>query len=169
MSGERHRQCLTPWSLPTPGEQNNLLLCLVPPTGDAVRILFLVSIERGALRRVRHRRLRLSEESQIGGAPLRFLAAPAVACFGCRRTEARKRREKRLAGPRNSNSKLFVCVDPNQLRIIIQNPPASGRAIDPNLRHDACRTDSDLTAGVGARIGVRTGGPARRDTPGCSG
>ena len=87
----------------------------------------------------------------------------------CRRTDARKRREKRLAGPRNSNSKLFVRADSNQLRILIQNPPASGRPIDPNLRHDACPTDSDLMAGAGGRIGGRPGGPARRDPPACSG
>src|SRR5271157_52436 len=38
-SGERHQQRLLPWSLPTKGVQNRLLLCFVPPRSDAVRNL----------------------------------------------------------------------------------------------------------------------------------
>ena len=45
-------------------------------------ILFLVSIERGTSRRVYHRRPWLSDMSQLGGAPCRFLARPAVARVG---------------------------------------------------------------------------------------
>ena len=45
-------------------------------------ILFLVSIERGTSRRVYHRRPWLSDMSQLGGAPCRFLAALAVARVG---------------------------------------------------------------------------------------
>ena len=45
-------------------------------------ILFLVSIERGTSRRVYHRRPWLSDMSQLGGAPCRFLARLAVARVG---------------------------------------------------------------------------------------
>ena len=45
-------------------------------------ILFLVSIERGTSRRVYHHRPWLSDTSQLGGAPCRFLAPLAVARVG---------------------------------------------------------------------------------------
>ena len=45
-------------------------------------ILFLVSIERGTSRRVYHHRPWLSDMSQLGGAPCRFLARLAVARVG---------------------------------------------------------------------------------------
>ena len=96
---------------------------------------------------------------------------PQLNQLRCRRTDARKRREKRLAGPRNSNSKLFVCADPNQLQD--HHTESAGKRTSDLVRIYAMmlgmEQSSDLTAGAGARIGVRTGGPARRDTPGCSG
>ena len=49
----------------------------------------------GALRRVRHRRLRLSEECQVGGAPRRFLARPGCGtrrCVGPKRARTRSTR-----------------------------------------------------------------------------
>ena len=45
-------------------------------------ILFLVSIERGTSRRVYHHRPWLSDMSQLGGAPCRFLRPLAVARVG---------------------------------------------------------------------------------------
>ena len=45
-------------------------------------VLFLVSIERGTSRRVYHRRPWLSDMSQLGGTPCRFLAPLAVTRVG---------------------------------------------------------------------------------------
>ena len=59
------------------------LLCFVPPRSAAVGILFLVSIERGTSRRVYHRRPWLSDMSQLGGAPCRFLARPGCGTRRC--------------------------------------------------------------------------------------
>ncbi len=53
-------------------------------------ILFLVSIERGTSRRVYHRRPWLSDMSQLGGAPCRFLARPGCGTRRCCRTDAHK-------------------------------------------------------------------------------
>ena len=49
-------------------------------------ILFLVSIERGTSRRVYHRRPWLSDTSQRGSAPCRFLARPGCGTRRCCRT-----------------------------------------------------------------------------------
>src|SRR5208337_225464 len=46
-------------------------------------ILFLVSIDRGTSRRVYHRRPWLSDMSQLGGAPCRFLARPGCGTRRC--------------------------------------------------------------------------------------
>ena len=56
-------------------------------------ILSLVSIERGTSRRVYHRRPWLSDMSQLGGAPRRFLAPLAVARVGVsdRRTQEERK------------------------------------------------------------------------------
>jgi hypothetical protein len=56
-------------------------------------ILFLVSIERGTSRRVYHRRPWLSDMSQLGGAPRRFLARPGCGtrrCVGPTRARGKK-------------------------------------------------------------------------------
>ena len=65
-------------------------------------ILFLVSIERGTSRRVYHRRPWLSDMSQLGGAPCRFLARP-----GCG--------TRRCVGP--TRETWFQCVRPGRQAI----------------------------------------------------
>ncbi len=55
--------------------------------------LFVFSIERGTSRRVCHRRPWLSDMSQLGGAPRRFLARPGCGtrrCVGPTRARGQK-------------------------------------------------------------------------------
>ena len=52
--------------------------------------LFVFSIERGTSRRVCHRRPWLSDMSQLGGAPRRFLARPWLWHASVCRTDARE-------------------------------------------------------------------------------
>src|SRR5262249_31222610 len=91
---------------PTEGEQNNLLLCFVPPKAMQSGILFLVSIDRGTSRRIYHCRTWLSPTSHLldsylvtcahdarmlRGAPSRFRARPICGTRRClrARTDAR--------------------------------------------------------------------------------
>jgi hypothetical protein len=66
-------------------------------------ILFLVSIERGTSRRVYHRHAWLSDMSQLGGAPRRFVFPWLWHASVCRTLRVRSW----LAAPHNPSSNLF--------------------------------------------------------------
>jgi hypothetical protein len=89
-SGERNRQCLLPWSLPTKANKTVFFLLSFYQGATQSGILFLVSIERGSSSRGYHRPPSLSDMSQLGGAPCRFIARPGCGARRCRRTDARK-------------------------------------------------------------------------------
>src|SRR5208337_4188610 len=74
-------------------------------------ILFLVSIERGTSRRVYHRRPWLSDVSQLGGAPCRFLARPGCGtrrCVGPTRARGKKGDSLGRTTPEVSHSCVLI-------------------------------------------------------------
>ena len=115
-------------------------------------ILFLVSIERGTSRRVYHRRPWLSDMSQLGGAPCRFLARPGCSTRRCRRTDAPTRRPsvscRRTELDGDSCPALGTAG--NLWRKVVRSSPISGRK-------DA---GAGRVAGVGSGDGPSSGATA---------
>ena len=116
--GDHRQQRLLPWSLPTEGMQNRLLLCFVPPRSAAVGILFLVSIERGTSRRVYHRRPWLSDMSQLWGCSLSVPSHPWLSYASVCRTKTRKTTSKAKWPVHES------CHAANQRDLACSNPVA---------------------------------------------
>ena len=136
-SGERHQQCLLPWSLPTEGDKTVSFFVSFHRGATQSGILFLVSIERGTSRRVYHRRPWLSDMSQLGGAPCRFLASLWVAPVG-------------VVGPKRAGYHLVS-------RTVLQGRAVCQDAAHP-FRYSLCGTSS--AEGRPAEAGLRWPSPA---------
>jgi len=145
------KQQLLPWSLPSLMCKTVSFFVSFHRRAMQAWILFLVSIELGSSRRACRRRPWLSDMSQLGGAPCRFLARPGCGTRRCvGPTRARGKEGDSLGRTTPGVSHPYVPIQPRitSRRHHTLRPAKSSRRSGPTfdgtvvgLRHGSRRRD----------------------------